>query len=155
MRDWLLFALFMLPGASLASFAGVTLMKQDTATIYEAEDARHTPGFLVSSEHPLFSGSGYVDYVDEGYVEWIVNVEQAGSYSVSFWYALGQGNRPLDIVVNGNIVSPDTPFPGTGSWAAWNSAETAIMLKAGNNVIRAQTHGSSGPNIDRLELRLL
>jgi hypothetical protein len=150
----------------LASFAGAVLLTSDqeaaqvspvTSSLqeypqqYEAEDASLDPDFAVLTNHADFSGSGFVDYVGEGAVEWVVDTDEGGKFLLSFRYALRSGDRPLDIVVNGAVVSPNTSFPGTGSWEAWRSVETEVILNPGVNTIRAQTRGSSGPNMDSME----
>lgn len=156
----------LIPGVTLASFAGAMLLTTDqepaqvspvTSSLqefpqqYEAEDASLDPDFAVVSNHADFSGSGFVDYVGEGAVEWVVDTDEGGKFLLSFRYALRSGDRPLDIVVNGSVVSSNTSFPGTGSWEAWRTVETEVVLNPGANTIRAQTRGSSGPNMDSME----
>ena len=72
--------------------------------------------------HAGFTGSGYVDYVREESVQWSVNVPSAGSY------ALGSGERPLRILVDGKAMSTSLAFPATGSWDKWGEGQTRADL---------------------------
>jgi len=141
-----------------ASVVGVTItpvFEAGDTHVFEAENALLSDGFLVETNHSGFTGSSFVNYVNEGYVEWAVNVAESGKFLFSFKYALKYGDRPLDIIVNGAMVSLSTSFPSTGSWDKWGSISTEIMLNPGTNTIRAQTRGISGPNIDRLEVKMM
>ena len=117
----------------------------------EAEDAALS-GAKIATNHPGFSGSGFVDYVNASgdYVEWTVDVPIAGDYALAFTYALGQGNRPLAISVNGTVVASALAFPGTGGWSTWNETEVTVALAAGVNQVRATATGQSGANVDYL-----
>lgn len=122
---------------------------------FEAEDAFLSPGFLVADNHPGFSGTGFVDYVGEGYVEWLVDVAGSGRFLLSFRYALASGDRPQEIDVNGVWVSQYTEFPATGAWDQWDVVQMEVALNAGTNTVRAQTVCCSGANMDRLDVTLV
>lgn len=125
---------------------------------FEAEDATLESGCTVASNNSGFSGKGFVDYDGECAVEWTVNVATAGNYNLTFGYALAAGatvgdDRPLRIVVNGTVVRSALSFPATGAtgdWNTWGEVATGAPLVAGDNVIRAESTGSSGPNLDYL-----
>lgn len=52
------------------------------------------------------SGGSYVDYGNnQSYVEWSINVANAGQYLISFRYALDSSPRPLSLTVNGELQS--------------------------------------------------
>ena len=139
---------FTLSLASLLLMPGVILAQE-----FEAEDALLSPGFRVATNNSSFSGSGFVDYIGEGYVEWSVDVAESRTLSLAFRYALSSGDRPLDIVVNGEVISENTSFPATTSWNTWGLVRIAeVMLNRGTNTISAQTRGVSGPNMDLLIL---
>lgn len=157
-------ALLLLPGMALASLVGVSFLtaapepaQEYEAFVqeYEAEDALLSPGFQVADNHADFSGTGFVDYVGEGAVEWILDAGQGGPFRLSFRYALQSGDRPLDILVNGSVVARNLSFPATGAWQTWGTVETEVMLNPGANRIRARTRGSSGANMDRLDASLI
>ncbi|MFC4591425.1 glycoside hydrolase family 75 protein [Sphaerisporangium corydalis] len=123
------------------------------ATTYEAENATLSQA-TVASDHSGYSGSGFVDYtnVTGGYVQWTVNAATAGSTSLVFRYANGPAaNRPMNISVNGTVVSSARAFNSTGSWDTWADNTLTVTLNAGNNTVRATaTTANGGPNVDKL-----
>ncbi len=121
-------------------------------TLYEAEDASIS-GAVINSQNQGFTGSGYADYINNAgdYVQWTVNVAQAGAYPMEIKYGLASGSRPLEIRVNGNVLVSSLPFPSTGSWTTWRyTAPFVANLVAGNNTVRATSIGSNGGNLDHL-----
>lgn len=118
----------------------------------EAEDAVLTGGAIVSTAVGGFNGTGFVDFVGPTgeSIEWTVNAVQAGLYKLEFRYALGAGNRPLRIDLNGAPVAASTAFPATGSFTTWGTVTTTVTLNLGVNTVRATSVGSSGPNVDSL-----
>jgi glucose/arabinose dehydrogenase len=145
--------------AALAVAVGAVLASEPTSaatTRLEAEAATISQG-VVESNHGGFSGTGFVNYanVTGGYVQWTMTMAEAGAATLAFRYANGTGaNRPMDIVVNGTLVSDELAFAGTGTWTAWRTVTTrAVNLNAGTNTIRATaTTSAGGPNLDYLEL---
>jgi alpha-galactosidase len=108
----------------------------------------------VDSNHAGFSGSGFVNYVNEvgSYVELKLTPAAAGSAKLTFRYANGlAADRPVSLTVNGG--SPVVlHFPGTGSWTTWGTASITVTLNAGANTIRATaTTADGGPNLDWVE----
>jgi len=119
---------------------------------YEAEQAAISRGFRVKRREAGYTGSGYVDYVGEGNVTWTVSVKRTGTYELVFRYALRSGNRPLQILVDDSVTVSSLPLSGTGSWSKWGEARVTARLTAGPHTIRAQSLGSSGPNLDHLRI---
>jgi hypothetical protein len=134
---------------------GVAASPAAAATRYEAESATIAQG-VVESNHTGFSGTGFVngDNVTGSYVEWTVNAATAGTATIALRYANGTTvNRPMDISVNGTVVSAARAFNGTGSWDTWQTATVNANLAAGTNKIRATaTTDNGGPNVDRLSV---
>jgi Fungal chitosanase of glycosyl hydrolase group 75/Carbohydrate binding module (family 35) len=124
------------------------------ATRYEAENATISQG-TVATNHSGFSGTGFVDYanVTGSYVQWTVNATSAGTASLSIRFANGTTtSRPMDIAVNGTVVSSGVSFPGTGSWDTWATKTLTASVNAGSNTIRATaTTSNGGPNVDFLD----
>jgi polygalacturonase len=125
------------------------------ATRLEAETATISQG-AVASNHTGYSGSGFVDYVNVagGYIEWAVTAATAGPATLAIRYANGTTvNRPMDISVNGAVVSANRAFNGTGNWDTWATSTLSVPLSAGANTIRATaTTANGGPNVDYLEV---
>jgi chitinase len=141
--------------ASALSLGSLLLATAPTAsaaaTRYEAENATISQG-TVATNHTGYSGTGFVDYtnVSGSYVQFTVNAATAGSASITLRYANGTTtNRPMDISVNGTVVSSGHAFNGTGSWDTWASTTITANLNAGSNTIRATaTTANGGPNVD-------
>ncbi|MEW1843390.1 CBM35 domain-containing protein [Nonomuraea angiospora] len=124
------------------------------ATEYQAESATLSQA-AVATNHTGYTGSGFVDYVNavDGYIEWSVNVAEAGTHTLTLRYANGTTvNRPMSVAVNGATVQT-RDFPGTGSWDTWADAALTVSLNAGVNTVRATgTTANGGPNVDRLSV---
>ncbi len=120
---------------------------------YQAENATIVQG-IVESNHAGYTGTGFVNYDNAvgSYVQWTVNAATAGQVGLSIRFANGTtANRPMDIAVNGTVVSANASFPGTGAWSTWSEATFNATLVAGNNTVRATaTTANGGPNVDRL-----
>jgi hypothetical protein len=125
-----------------------------TITRHEAEDATISQG-TVATNHTGFSGTGFVDYTNAtgSFVQWTLSAAQAGSAPITVHYANGTTvNRPMDIAVNGVVVSAARAFGGTGSWDTWADSTLTVPLVAGSNTIRATaTTANGGPNVDYLD----
>jgi len=101
-----------------------------------------------------FSGKGYADFNGQSgeHLEWIVTAHEATTYKLAFRYALAGGNRPLTLKVNGKVIQKSLPFNDTGDWTSWKDLITDAALQKGENQIRLESIGASGPNVDRLTL---
>ena len=123
------------------------------AVTLQAEDATISQG-LVESDWAGFTGTGFVNYDNlvGSYVEFTVNVAQAGATPLTFRFANGTTtNRPMDITVNGTLVAAGLSFAPTGAWSTWRTQSVTAALAAGENRIRATAITSNGgPNLDAL-----
>jgi len=123
----------------------------------EAENAALDGGAAVNSDHPGYSGSGFVDgYWNQGArTTFTVNAEAAGAHDVTLRYANGpnpfQGTKTLGLYVNGTRVR-QVSLPSTGNWSAWADRTESVDLAAGSNTIAyAYDSGDSGNvNLDRI-----
>lgn len=90
----------------------------------------------------------------QAWIEWSVDVPSATSTQVSFRFSNGgTGNRPLDLLVDGQVLQAGMPFPATGSWREWRvSTSQAVSLAPGSHVVRIRSTGSGGPNVDAMWL---
>jgi hypothetical protein len=139
-------------GSSGPNVDSLTVIPVIVVGTFEAEDAVLAGGAIVSTAVGGFTGTGFVDYVGPTgeSITWTVNIATAGDYSLVFRYALGAGNRPLRIDVNGVPAANPLAFPGTGSFTTWGTVSTTAPLIVGANTITATSVGSSGPNVDNL-----
>ena len=101
-----------------------------------------------------FSGKGYADFNGQSgeHLEWIVTAPEATTYQLAFRYALAGGNRPLALKINSKVIQKSLPFNDTGDWTSWKDLITEAALQKGENQIRLESIGASGPNVDRLTL---
>jgi len=122
---------------------------------FEAENAVISQG-IVEANHLGFSGTGFVNYdnVAGSSVTWTVNAASAGSVTLRLRYSNGStASRPMDIVVNGDVVAAGQAFNPTTSWDTWGTVTVAVTLAAGTNTVRATaTTVAGGPNVDYLEV---
>lgn len=122
---------------------------------YEAENASYSAGSTVDTDHRGFSGTGFVNTPNaaDAYVEWTVESATARDAALSIRYANGTtAGRPMDVSVNGAVVSANRAFNGTGSWTTWADSTLNVPLKAGSNTVRVTATTANGaPNIDYLD----
>lgn len=138
----------------LTDMRGYQLVSSSSA-VYQAESARISQG-VVESNHVGYTGTGFVNYdnIIGSYVEFTVDAEAATIATAAFRYSNGTTtNRPMDISVNGTVVSAGKAFNPTTDWDTWATTSVGISLKAGTNTIRATaTTSNGGPNLDKLTL---
>jgi glucose/arabinose dehydrogenase len=124
-------------------------------TRYEAELATISQG-VVESTHTGFSGTGYVntDNVTGSSVTWTVNGDTGGTASLAFRFANGStAGRPMEIRVNGAVVSAALAFPVTGAWTTYQTTTINATLNSGSNTVMATaTTSNGGPNLDALDV---
>ena len=122
---------------------------------HQAEQAGTTSGSTVDTDHLGFTGTGFVNTANAvgAYVEWTVDSATARNASVAIRYANGSTvGRPMDVTVNGTVVSANRAFNGTGSWDTWAASTLTVPLKAGANTIRVTATTANGaPNVDALD----
>lgn len=119
----------------------------------QAENALFS-GPVVASNHPGSEGT-FVDFKNPtgDFIEWTVEVAEAGDYNLSFRYANGlAADRPLALAVNGVSQVAGLSFPGTSSWSQWKAVTQLATLNAGANTIRLTATGKNGANFDWLEV---
>ncbi|MFD5400523.1 PQQ-dependent sugar dehydrogenase [Streptomyces griseorubiginosus] len=142
-----------LAAALALPLAGLSQATALAATDYQAEDATVVQG-TVATNHTGYTGTGFVDYtnVKGSYVEFTVSAASAGTTAVTFRYANGTStDRPMDISVNGTVVSSAVSFPATADWNTWATKTVDVPLTAGSGKIRATaTTAAGGPNLDRI-----
>jgi hypothetical protein len=115
------------------------------------------------SGHTGYDGTAYINmaYSDKATVTWNnVSVSQAGNYALSWRYSQAPGvfdlpDRPLGLMVNGQVITRAVSFPELNSWNAWamNPAIT-VQLNAGVNTIELFADNTitpgANPHIDSM-----
>ncbi len=133
----------------------VALVPYAGSTRYEAEEATLS-GVRPATNHTGFSGASFADYINPtaDYIEWTIDVPATSPYNLSATYANGStAPRDLQLYVDGQLQSTAT-FTSTGGWNNWSyrTLGSSVLLSAGEHRIRLTAAGSSGPNVDYLEL---
>jgi hypothetical protein len=110
-----------------------------------------------------YDGTAFINmaYSDKATVTWNnVSVSQAGHYAVSWRYSQAPGvfdlpDRPLGLLVNGQVITHAVSFPELNSWKTWamNPAIT-VQLNAGVNSIELFADNTitpgANPHIDSM-----
>jgi alpha-L-fucosidase len=135
-----------------SDYPGGVVVEPPPPNQFEAENATLS-GATVATNHPGFSGTGFVDYANapNGFIEWTINGATAGPTNLTVRFANGStAARPLTVTLNGATVG--TIAGGvTGSWSTWTTNSLPATLTAGTNTVRAAAPGAAGgPNVDWL-----
>lgn len=117
-------------GQNISYFDATTSNDAGTFRAPEYVDAAPTPG-----------EGNTVSFIDDGeWIEYTVNVAQAGTYNLSIRYASGNaaGGGPFHIEVDGNTVANNITVGFTSSnWSVWATKQVnGVILPAGQHVIR-------------------
>ena len=137
-----------------------------TTSIYEADTSSQvkygTGSFWSSAPTSAtygYSGSGYYDMAGTSdYLEFNVSISTSGIYPISFRYSQGStsynGNRKLQLQVNGNIVKSAYDFLYTRSSSYWMYTDMFdVAFNAGYNTVKVVVvDQNGGPNIDHLRI---
>jgi len=128
---------------------------------YHDSDAANVAGSFRSDEGVDIGGdsnSGYIlGYVAAGeWLEYRVNVSQAGKYSVKAELASEQSNGRFSISFEKNNASTNFVSPNTGGWNTFQerNASSIIELEAGEQQVRLAITGNAAFNIDNLTFTL-
>ena len=108
---------------------------------YEAENASVFRATRLTASNA--SNGGYVGRIDntgnprnDSYLDFVVNVPSARSYTMTIGYANGTGATSTQgLAYNGGAWST-VSYPPTAGWAQFGTVSTTVNLRAGYNVIR-------------------
>ncbi|KQR95804.1 MAG: carbohydrate-binding protein [Microbacterium ginsengisoli] len=135
--------------------------KDDAGPTYEAENASRTSGLTVMSDHPGYTGTGFVaNYGNAGdAVTFTITAPEARRYSLVFRYANGAaGDATRTVAVDGTTVGTVT-MPTDGNWNNWHFDADIVTpsLTAGTHTVTISVGtGNSGfVNLDNLVLGTL
>jgi alpha-L-fucosidase len=123
---------------------------------YEAEKASATSGSTVDTNHFGYSGAGFLNTPNAtgAFAQFSVSSASARTATLTFHHANGTTtDRPMDVSVNGVVVSAGRSFAGTGSWDTWADVTISVPLNSGTNTVRVTATTSGGaPNLDYLDV---
>ncbi len=128
-------------------------------TRYEAEAATLAGGANVQTEHPGFSGDGYVGgYQNVGAsTTFEVTALADADTDVTLGYANGpnpfSGTKEVSLYVNDQFVKK-LALPDTGAWATYGTLTDRLRLRAGSNdiSIRYDAGDDGNVNLDYLDV---
>jgi len=124
---------------------------------YEAESAALAGGAVAETEHPGYSGSGYVGGFTDPHkgtaaVTFWVNQSATGTASLSLRYANGTGATMTLSLYAGGVKVRQLSLPATANWDTWATATEQVPLVAGSNSIgyRFDSTDSGNVNLDSI-----
>ena len=123
----------------------------DVSTVNEAGTFRNTE---YVDAGPTSGEGNTVSYINEGeWLEYTVNIAQAGTYDLSFRYTSGNtgGGGPFHIEVDGNTVADNITVAFTNSaWTLWaTKTVVGVIIPEGQHVIRL-VFDNAGFNLGKL-----
>jgi dextranase len=145
-----------LGGGRAAVFAAYAQYGDEVGPIYEAETAR-LQGVHVASDHPGFTGTGFVEAVDMpgASITWSVDLGESQNVSLVFRGANASGQiARRQVSVDGGPAG-EVSFPATADWADWSAdAYLALTLGAGRHdvTLSFQPGNAGAVNVDHLAL---
>lgn len=134
-------------------------IKEPAATRYEAEAGTLGGSANAQTEHPGYSGAGYVGGFNSigASTTLAVETDEAGDHPVTIRYANGphpfMGTKTASLYVN-DVKVKQVAFPSTGGWATWSTLAETLPLEAGPNTVALSVdQGDDGNvNLDYLEV---
>jgi hypothetical protein len=126
--------------------------------LYELEDGLLTGGAKFDTEHPGYSGNGFVSGIQTvgASTKIDVNAPKAGDYRLALRYANGpnpfQGPKTITLIVNGT--SRQITLPSTGSWPTYRLYTDTVTLTGGQNTIELKYSAGDDGNVNLDSLRL-
>ncbi|MBO9203342.1 MULTISPECIES: carbohydrate-binding protein [Niastella] len=83
-------------------------------------------------------GGSNVGYIDAGdWLDYKVNVQTAGTYTVQYRVASQSGGGSIQLQKDATILAT-TAVPATGDWQVWTTITDSVVLAAGEQTIRIQ-----------------
>ena len=123
---------------------------------YEAEDAALADGAKTNTNHPGFSGTGFVDgfYNDENArVTFTVSTDRLVDYGIKLRYSAGNGTSTNVGLYVDDIKIKNITCPGTGNWDTWAEIAESVKFYGFNKVMfKAETSSGNCINLDYIEL---
>ncbi|SMD37960.1 Por secretion system C-terminal sorting domain-containing protein [Reichenbachiella faecimaris] len=106
----------------------------------------------VQTEATTDTGGGTnVGWIDAGdWIDYNVNVTEAGGYAVDFRVASGASGGTLELRNSSGTTLCSVTFGGTGGWQSWTTVSADANLSAGTQTLRIYA-ASSGINLNWIE----
>lgn len=150
-----LFSLLAAPALVLGALTVGTAAAADPVT-YQAEDATLAGGAVRATDHPGYTGTGFVGgYTDANQgnasTSFAVPAATAGTYSVALRYANGT-TAPMTLTLAVDGATRQVSLPATANWDSWSTRVDAVTLSAGNHTLayRFGSGDSGNVNLDAI-----
>ena len=124
----------------------VAVPENPKVSTVEAEDSTLLGTARMASDHPGYTGKGFVPLAYKGQgVDIAVRVDTAGDYSVALRYANGMSDaRTLTLIGAGGFTATVT-LKKTGDWNTWSTTYIKATLPAGDSSLRVvMNEGDTG-----------
>ncbi|GLS90083.1 hypothetical protein GCM10007916_11500 [Psychromonas marina] len=109
----------------------------------QAEDYTSESGTQTENTNDTNGGLN-VGYIQNGdYLEFAINVEQAGTYTLEARVASNTSGGDIDVIIGATSVGTLT-VSNTGGWQAWQTISTTVTLSAGEQILRTNFGGGQG-----------
>lgn len=128
------------------------------SAVYFAGSASFNGAFSENMNAGSLSPDGYYgtfsDALSAESITWTLRSCAAGDYDVQFRFSNGDASRTTSVAVDVNGVQQvaELAFPSTPDWTTWSEVITTLTLGEGTNVVTVRSIGSSGPNIDSIQV---
>jgi len=121
----------------------------------EAASYEDATGNISTQPTTDIGGGDNVGWIDNGtYMDYYVNVEQTGTYSVNLRLATADANASLEILDASGKVLSTVKIPNTGGFQNWQTVSAQANLQAGLQTIRLQSTSWSIWNINWMQFAL-
>ena len=145
-------AIAMVPGMTDSAVASAAYTINNAPGSYaipgQIEAENYSSMYEIQTEACSDTGSGLdVGWIDAGdWMDYNVNVQASGTYTVEFRLAGVNPTGSLQLQKNGTVLAEVTP-PNTNGWQTWRSVTASVNLTAGSQTLRLYSTGN-GYNIN-------
>ncbi|OQP54272.1 carbohydrate-binding protein [Niastella yeongjuensis] len=104
----------------------------------QAENYTNMSGIQTETTTDAGGGSN-VGYIDAGdWMDYKVNVQTAGTYTVQYRVASEAGGGSIQLKKDSTVILATTVVPATGAWQTWTTITDSVVLAAGEQTLRIQ-----------------
>ncbi len=114
----------------------------------EAESYKSSLGVMTQATSDTGGGLN-VGWIDKGdWMDYVVNVVAAGSYTVNFRLATPDAGASFQVRTATGAVLATVQVPNTGGWQNWVTVSATVTLPAGSQTLQLYSTSTAGWNIN-------